>query len=205
MQKNSSEETVLHINEESINLIKKELPNNITYLDEKYNVISNKILKIEEMLSQQAKAISDYSTVFSDKYSKLLTMKENRSKEIEITKLVSQKLSEIKKEEYSRYSRITDLTKIKPDSICCNSKCHVMEFIEILVGMNKSMNQLVEDFLATQIQIKSLKLLQKNLVEQIYEQKALHRSDLQRLDGKIDSNHIKEVTFISKNNGNLSF
>ena len=68
-----------------------------------------------------------------------------------------------------------------------------MEFIEILVGMNKSMNQLVEDFLATQIQIKSLKLLQKYSVEQMYEQKALYKSDLQRLDDKIDSNHIKEV------------
>ena len=192
-RQNSSQETLLHINEESINLIREELPNNITYLDEKYAVISNKILKIEEMLSQQAKAISDYSTLFSEKYSKLLTMKENRNKETEITKLVTKKLSEIKKEEYSSYSRITDLTKIKPDTIRCSSKCHVMEFIEILVGMNKSMNQLVEDFLATQIQIKSLKLLQKNSVEQMYEQKALYKSELQRLDVKIDSNHIKEV------------
>ena len=98
---------------------------------------------------------------------------------------------EIKKEKYSSYSRITELAKINPDTI--SSKCHVIEFIEILVGMNKSMNQLVEDFLASQIQIKSLKLIQKTLMEQIYEQKSSHLAEVKKLEVRIDSNHIKEV------------
>ena len=170
---------------------------NITFessnLQDKYLDIFNRVSAMEELLNKQANTLSEYSKMFSEKMSRSYESNERKLKETEITRIVSKKLSEIKKEEYSRYSKITDLISLKPETILCSSKCHIIEFIEILVGMNKSLNQIIEDFMASQIQIKSLKMKEKTIESSLQEQTLTLKNELNKLHSKLESDHIKQV------------
>ena len=170
---------------------------NITFessnLQDKYLDIFNRVSAMEELLNKQANTLSEYSKMFSEKMSRSYESNERKLKETEITRIVSKKLSEIKKEEYSRYSKITDLINLKPETILCSSKCHIIEFIEILVGMNKSLNQIIEDFMASQIQIKSLKMKEKTIESSLQEQTLTLKNELNKLHSKLESDHIKQV------------
>jgi len=163
-------------------------------LYDKYKVILTKILKMEELLSQQAQTISDYSELFSDKYFKLLALNNDKTKQTEITKLVSEKLSEIRREEFSSYSKTTQ--KLNGSS---KSDNHILDFIEILVGMNKSMNQMMEDYVSSQLQLKSLKSEQKKILVQIQDNNDLiqsQRREFIELTDQYDIAHSKKVKIV---------
>jgi len=170
-------------------------------LYDKYKVILSKILKMEELLSQQAQTISDYSELFSDKYFKLLALNNNKTNQTEITKLVSEKLSEIMKEEFSSYSKITtESTKFHGPS---RGDHHILDFIEILVGMNKSMNQMMEDYVSSQIQLKTLKTEQKIILGQIQDNNELiqsQRREFIELTDEYDKAHLKKLCDFDKVN-----
>lgn len=161
-----------------------------------YNEILNKILKMEELLNQQAQSISDYSELFSDKYFKLLSLNSEKSKQTEIKRMITEKLSEIKREEFSVYSRISEITNLNLENNKCGSECHIFDFIEILVGMNKSLNYMLDDFVASQLILKALRSQQKNLKDQMEDHKRLMHSqntEINKLNKKIDSTHVKEI------------
>lgn len=161
-----------------------------------YNEILNRILKMEQLLSQQAQSISDYSELFSDKYFRLLSLNTEKSKQTEIKKMITEKLSEIKREEFSVYSRISDITNLNLKNTKCGSECNIFEFIEILVGMNKSLNHMLDDFVASQLILKALKTEQKSLHNQMEDHKSLihcQNTEINKLSKKLDSTHVKEV------------
>ena len=161
-----------------------------------YNEILNRILKMEELLSQQAQSISDYSELFSDKYFRLLSLSTEKSKQTEIKKMITEKLSEIKREEFSVYSRISDITNLNLENNKCGSECHIFEFIEILVGMNKSLNHMLDDFVASQLILNALKTQQKSLYDQMEDNKRLINSqntEINKLSKKVESTHVHEV------------
>ena len=161
-----------------------------------YNEILNRILKMEELLSQQAQSISDYSELFSDKYFRLLSLSTEKSKQTEIKKMITEKLSEIKREEFSVYSRISDITNLNLENNKCGSECHIFEFIEILVGMNKSLNHMLDDFVASQLILNALKSQQKSLYDQMENNKRLIHSqntEINKLSKKVESTHVQEV------------
>ena len=172
----------------------KNIPNSNLYGN--YNEILHRISKMEELMSQQAQSISDYSELFSDKYFRLLSLNTEKSKQTEIKKIITEKLSEIKREEFSVYSRISDITNLNLKNNKCGSECNVFEFIEILVGMNKSLNHMLDDFVASQIILKALKSQQKSLHDQIEDHKSLihcQSTEINKLNKKVDSTHVKEV------------
>jgi len=161
-----------------------------------YNEILNKILKMEELLNQQAQSISDYSELFSDKYFKLLSLNSEKSKQTEIKRMITEKLSEIKREEFSVYSRISEITNLNLENNKCGSECNIFDFIEILVGMNKSLNHMLDDFVASQLILKALRSQQKNLKDQMEDHKRLMHSqntEINKLNKKVDSTHVKEI------------
>merc|ERR1712173_312032 len=93
--------------------IEDKVSSNHSDLYENYQHILGRILKMEELLTQQAQTISDYSELFSDKYFKLLASNNDKSKQTELTKLTQEKISEIKREERISISKISELTKLK--------------------------------------------------------------------------------------------
>ena len=172
----------------------KNIPNSNLYGN--YNEILNRISKMEELLSQQAQSISDYSELFSDKYFRLLSLNTEKSKQTEIKKMITEKLSEIKREEFSVYSRISEITNLNLENNKCGSECKIFDFIEILVGMNKSLNHMLDDFLASQLILKALKTQQKSLHDQMEDHKSLihcQNTEINKLNKKVDSSHVKEV------------
>jgi len=161
-----------------------------------YNEILNRILKMEELLNQQAQSISDYSELFSDKYFKLLSQNSEKSKQTEIKRMITEKLSEIKREEFSVYSRISEITNLNLENNKCGSECNIFDFIEILVGMNKSLNHMLDDFVASQLILKALRSQQKTLKDQMEDHKRLIHSqntEISKLNKKLDSTHVKEI------------
>ena len=190
-----------NITKEDIEISKEtedKVSSNHSDLYENYQHILGRILKMEELLTQQAQTISDYSELFSDKYFKLLASNNDKSKQTELTKLTQEKISEIKREERISISKISELTKLKSINNNCSKDCYIFDFIETLMGMNKSMNQMVEDFVSCQLQLKSLKSQQKSIFEQIHEHNKnfqYHNTEFYRLNEKVESEHVKEVMF----------
>ena len=192
-----------NVRKEDIEISKEtedKVSSNHSDLYENYQHILGRILKMEELLTQQAQTISDYSELFSDKYFKLLASNNDKSKQTELTKLTQEKISEIKREELISISKISELTKLKSiNNKCSKDCCYIFDFIETLMGMNKSMNQMVEDFVSCQLQLKSLKSQQKSIFEQIHEHNKnfqYHNAEFYRLNEKVESEYVKEVMFL---------
>ena len=157
-----------------------------TELSDRYQEILCRILKMEELLSQQAQTISD----FSDKYFKLLANSNDKLKQTEITKLVSEKLSKL-----TSYSKTTDITKINTYGLQTQD-FQILDFIEIVVGMNKSLNQMLEDFNASQITHKLLKAEQMGIWKELKNHNriiAYKTNEIKKFDEKLEKAQLKEV------------
>eukprot|EP00092_Neocalanus_flemingeri_P021296 GFUD01023080.1.p1 GENE.GFUD01023080.1~~GFUD01023080.1.p1 ORF type:complete len:719 (-),score=237.45 GFUD01023080.1:177-2333(-) len=77
-----------------------------------------------------------------------------------------------------------------------DSNSSIFEFIEILVGMNKSLNQMMEDFVNSQAQLHLLRNEQEEVFNKIGEQKQIIESHANRFDNistKIEASDIKEI------------
>ena len=166
-------------------------------LYDNYNDILKRILKVEKLLSQQAQSISDYSELFSDKYSRLLRLNTDKTKETEIKSIITEKFSKMEKEESSFTSRISDISNLNLENNKCGSECKIFDFIEILVGMNRSLNHMLDDFVASQLLLKSLKSQQRTLQDQMLDQKRYldsHNVEISRLNEKVEIDHVREVS-----------
>ena len=165
-------------------------------LYDNYNDILKRILKVEKLLSQQAQSISDYSELFSDKYSRLLRLNTDKTKETEIKSIITEKWK-MEKEESSFTSRISDISNLNLENNRCGSECKIFDFIEILVGMNRSLNHMLDDFVASQLLLKSLKSQQRTLQDQMLDQKTYldsHNVEISRLNEKVEIDHVREVS-----------
>ena len=91
---------------------------------------------------------------------------------------------------------IKDVTRVYQDKTGELEGCSVFEFIEMLVTMNKSLNQMMEDFVFTQNQLKMLKTHQSNTLEELNEQGKILQNNSERfskLDEKLELADIKQV------------
>ena len=197
------EELNKHYNYESITnkgtedvISKKKKADDKVNLYDNYNDILKRILKVEKLLGQQAQSISDYSELFSDKYSRLLRLKTDKTKETEIKSIITEKWK-MEKEESSFTSRISDISNLNLENNKCGSECKIFDFIEILVGMNRSLNHMLDDYVASQLLLKSLKSQQRTLQDQMLDQKRYldsHNVEISRLNEKVEIDHVREVS-----------
>ena len=190
----------------SINVLEEKIRDSKTYnlssydeLWEKYKMILNRIKTMETLLSEQAQTISDHSRLFSDKYFKLSASRPgDKVRENRITKVISERISETRREEERRFLNLKDITKLYRDGAGGCADCSVFEFIEILVTMNKSLNEMMEDFVLTQNNLKMLRSHQSSTLEEMNQQGKILRSHSDRfskLDEKLELADIKEVNF----------
>ena len=108
----------------------------------------------------------------------------------------TEKLSEVKREEYSVYSRISDIRNLNLERNKCGTECKIFDFLDILVEMNKSLNHMLDDFVASQLILKALKSQLKSLDDQMEEHKRVvhsQNSEINKLNKKIESTHVQEV------------
>ena len=85
---------------------------------------------------------------------------------------------------------IRDITKLK------QANTDVFEFIEMLVTMNKSLNNMTEESVITQNQLKMLKTDQSTTLEELNEHEKILKSHSDRfslLHEKLELADIKEV------------
>ena len=195
MSKRISEESN-SITQLSINVldgkIKDSKMNSLSNYDElvdKYKLILNRIQTMESLLTEQSQTISDHSRIFSDKYFKS-SVPADKVKENRITKMVTEKISEIRREEERSFMNIRDITKLN------QANTDVFEFIEMLVTMNKSLNNMTEESVITQNQLKMLKTDQSTTLEELSEHEKILKSHSDRfslLHEKLELADIKEV------------
>ena len=70
---------------------------------------------------------------------------------------------------------------------------NVFEFIEMLVTMNKSLNQMMEDFVVAQNQLKMLKTHQSSTSDELSYQGNTFSEKFSKIDEKIELADIKQV------------
>ena len=189
----------------SINVLEEKIRDSKTYnlssyneLVEKYKLILNRIKTMETLLSEQSQTISDHSRLFSDKYFKLSVSPGDKVRENRITKVISERISETRRQEERSFLNMKDITKLYRDGPRGCADCSVFEFIEILVTMNKSLNEMMEDFVLTQNDMKMLRSHQSSTLEEMNQQGKILRSHSDRfskLDEKLELADIKEVNF----------
>lgn len=187
----------------SINVLEEKIRDSKTYnqssyeeLVEKYKLILNRIKTMETLLSEQSQKISDHSRLFSDKYFKLSAAPGDSEKENRLTKVISERISETLHKEERSVMKMRNITKLYRDGQGGSADCSIFEFIEILVTMNKSLNEMMEDFVLTQNQLKMLRSHQSSTLEEMSKQGKILRSHSERfskLDEKLELADIKEV------------
>ena len=169
--------------------IKDSKMNNLSKYDElldKYKRILGRIQNMESLLNEQSQTISDHSRIFSDKYLKFPMSNGDRVKENRITKMVTEKISEIRREEERSFMNFETKTIQDRES-------NVFEFIEMLVTMNKSLNQMMEDFVVAQNQLKILKSHQSSTSDELSYQGNTFSEKFSKIDEKIELADIKQV------------
>ena len=195
----SSSMTQLSINvlEEKIRDSKNHNLSSYDELAEKYKLILNRITTMETLLSEQSQTISDHSRLFSDKYFKFSGISGDKARDARITKVISERISETRREERSFLS-LKDITRLYRDGPAGSTDCSIFDFIEILVTMNKSLNEMMEDFVLTQNQLKMLSSHQSNTLAEMSQYGKILRSHSDRLSNlydKLELADIKEVNF----------
>ena len=63
--------------------------------------------------------------------------------------------------------------------------------------MNRSLNHMLDDFVASQLLLKSLKSQQRTLQDQMFDQKRYldsHNVEINRLNEKVEIAHVREVS-----------
>jgi len=182
----------------SINVLEEKIRDSKTYnlssYDElvgKYKLILNRIKTMETLLSEQTQTISDHSRLFSDKYFPGEKVRDGR-----ITKVISERISETRREEERSFLSLRDITKLYRDGQGGCTDCSIFDFIEILMTMNKSLNEMMEDFVLTQNQLKMLRSRQSSTLEEMNQQGKMLRSHSDRfskLNEKLELADIKEL------------
>ena len=192
----------------SINVLEEKIRDSKTYnlssydeLVEKYKLILNRITTMETLLTEQSQTISDHSRLFSDKYFKLSGMPGDKARDARITKVISERISETRREEERSFLSLKDITKLyrDRDGPGGSADCSIFDFIEILVTMNKSLNDMMEDFVLTQNQLKMMRSRQSSTLEEMNQQGKILRSHSDRfskLNEKLELADIKEVNLV---------
>jgi len=182
------------ISESVTDLIK--VKENDSELVEKYTAILVKIEKMENLLGLHSQSITDFSRRFpghldKDNQKETLQIRKETLKEIKSEKLESSSYFEVHSRELVDKNLATDIILLKaevgniknklerynivkddPNFLTnCENHNNIFEFLEILVGMNKSLNEMMEDFVKSQTQVQLMKTEQEQFISKMKEER----------------------------------
>lgn len=153
----------------------------------KYTTILGKVEKMEILLGLHSQSITDLSRISpvhieKDYKKETLKISKETIKEIQSEKLESSTHMEIYSNDLGKKNLSIDFILLKAEvgniknqlqqygnKYNCENHNNIFEFLEILVGMNKSLNEMMEEFVSSQAQLKLIKSEQEKFFTKLKE------------------------------------
>jgi len=153
----------------------------------KYTKILGKVEKMEILLGLHSQSITDFSKmspvhIEKDYQKETLKISKETIKEIKSEKLESSSHVEIYSQDLGDKNLSIDIILLKAEvgniknqlqqygnKYNCENHNNIFEFLEIIVGMNKSLNEMMEEFVSSQAQVKLIKSEQEKFFTKLKE------------------------------------
>jgi len=220
---NSSKSTQGEIEDQSASKdtgIPDKASDNDSELVKKYSTILGKVEKMETLLGLHSQSITDFSKMIpghleKDQQKETLKICKETIKEIKSEKLESSSHIEIHSKDLVDKNLAIDIILLKAEvgniknqlqqygnEYNCENHKNIFEFLEIVVGMNKSLNEMMEEFVSSQAQVKLIKSEQdkffnelkedKNSLEHVFNDSKICETEMmsQKIDDMRDMLHI---------------